>query len=132
MSDIQFKNRHTNRYDISMDGIYSLELKDGTYAMFSKAFKEWEVRRGFISEEEAGMTLRERLRGRPLRYAKLKENQEKKPKKVAPKKAAPKKVAPKKAAPKKAAPKKVAPKKVAPKKKVKKKIVKKKVFKAKK
>lgn len=101
MSDIQFKNRHTNRYDISMDGIYSLELKDGTYAMFSKAFKEWEVRRGFISEEEAGMTLRERLRGRPLRYAKMKQNQEKLTKKAAPKKAAKKKIVKKKVSKKK-------------------------------
>ncbi len=62
MSD--YKPRYTNRYDISMDGIYSLDLPNGTYQMIDKAFKQWEVRRGFITEEQQKLG----LRGRAYRY----------------------------------------------------------------
>lgn len=63
MSD-QFKSKYTNRYDISMEGIYSLDLPDGTYQMINNAFKKWEIRRGFISEDQQKLG----LRGRAYQY----------------------------------------------------------------
>lgn len=62
MSD--YKPRYTNRHDISMDGIYSLDLPNGTYQMIDKAFKQWEIRRGFITEEQQKLG----LRGRAYHY----------------------------------------------------------------
>jgi len=64
MSDSQFKSRITNRYDVSMDGIYSLDLPDGTYKMIDDAFKKWEIRRGFITEDQQ----KQGLRGRAYHY----------------------------------------------------------------
>ena len=64
MSCSQFKPRITNRFDVSMDGIYSLDLPDGTYKMIDDAFKKWEVRRGFITVEEQKLG----LRGRAYHY----------------------------------------------------------------
>jgi len=77
MSDSQFKSRITNRYDISMDGIYSLDLPNGTYKMVDDAFKKWEIRRGFITEDQQKLG----LRGRAYHYgefAKKKKESEKK------------------------------------------------------
>ena len=64
MSDSQYKSRITNRYDVSMDGIYSLDLPDGTYKMVDDAFKKWELRRGFITEDQQKLG----LRGRAYHY----------------------------------------------------------------
>ncbi len=77
MSDIQHKPRYTNRNDINLDGIYSIDIPDGTYKMVNDAFKKWEVRRGFISEDQQNMG----LRGRAYHYgefAKKKKESEKK------------------------------------------------------
>jgi len=60
----QYKPKITNRYDVSMDGIYSLDLPDGTYKMIDDAFKRWEVRRGFITAEKQ----KKGLRGRAYHY----------------------------------------------------------------
>lgn len=100
MSDSQFKSRITNRYDISMDGIYSLDLPDGTYKMIDDAFKKWEIRRGFITEDQQKLG----LRGRAYHYGEFKKRQENPAPKVV------KKVV-KKAVKKKTAPKKVVKKK---------------------
>ena len=81
MSDSQFKSRITNRYDISMDGIYSLDLPNGTYQMVDDAFKRWEIRRGFITEDQQKLG----LRGRAYHYgefAKKKKQEENQTKKL--------------------------------------------------
>lgn len=80
MSEIQFKSRYTNRHDVSLDGIYSIDLPNGTYKMIDDAFKKWEIRRGFITEDQQKLG----LRGRAYHYGefakkkKQKENQTKK------------------------------------------------------
>lgn len=77
MSDIQHKSRYTNRYDISMEGDYSIDLPDGTYKMIDVAFKKWEIRRGFITADQQKLG----LRGRAYRYgefSKKKKESEKK------------------------------------------------------
>jgi hypothetical protein len=82
MSETQFKSRYTNRYDVSMDGIYSLDLPDGTYKMIDDAFKKWELRRGFITEDQQKLG----LRGRAYhygQYANKKKQEEKSCKKSA-------------------------------------------------
>jgi len=66
MSD--YKPRFTNRYDVSMDGIYSLNLPNGTYKMIDDAFKRWQVRRGFITVEQQ----KKGLRGRAYNYGQFK------------------------------------------------------------
>lgn len=109
MSD--YKPRFTNRYDVSMDGIYSLSLPNGTYQMIDEAFKRWEVRRGFITPEQQKLG----LRGRSFRYNQFK-NRNKKTEDKPVEKIAPVKVKPKK---------KVVKKKTVAKKKIKK-VVKKK------
>jgi len=86
MSEIQFKSRITNRHDVSLEGIYFLDIPDGTYKMINDAFKKWEVRRGFISEDKQKLG----LRGRAYSYGqfanKKKQEQQKTVKKKAPKK----------------------------------------------
>jgi len=77
MSDIQHKSRYTNRNDINLDGIYSIDIPDGTYKMVDVAFKKWEIRRGFITEDQQRLG----LRGRAYRYgefSKKKKESEKK------------------------------------------------------
>jgi len=77
MSDIQHKPRFTNRHDINLDSIYSIDIPDGTYKMVNDAFKRWEVRRGFISEDQQNLG----LRGRAYHYgefSKKKKESEKK------------------------------------------------------
>ena len=77
MSDIQHKPRYTNRNDINLDGIYSIDIPDGTYKMVDVAFKKWEIRRGFITEDQQRLG----LRGRAYHYgefAKKKKESEKK------------------------------------------------------
>lgn len=82
MSDSQFKSRITNRYDISMDGIYSLDLPDGTYKMIDDAFKKWEIRRGFITEDQQKLG----LRGRAYHYGEFAKKKKQAEKEVAVKK----------------------------------------------
>jgi hypothetical protein len=72
MSDSQYKSRITNRYDVSMDGIYSLDLPDGTYKMVDDAFKKWELRRGFITEDQQ----KQGLRGRAYHYGEFRKRKE--------------------------------------------------------
>jgi len=105
MSD-QFKPRFTNRHDINLDGIYALDLPNGTYKMVDDAFKRWELRRGFITEDQQKLG----LRGRAYRYgeftkAKKKEEEVKKKaaKPVVPKKTTKNKVVKGKTAKKKIA-----------------------------
>lgn len=74
MSD-QYKSRYTNRHDVSMDGIYSLDLPDGTYKMIDEAFKKWEIRRGFISEDQQKLGLRGRAYHYGLYKNRKKENE---------------------------------------------------------
>lgn len=77
MSDIQHKPRFTNRHDLNRDGIYSLDIPNGTYKMIDDAFKKWEIRRGFITEDQQKLG----LRGRAYHYGefrKKKESEEKK------------------------------------------------------
>lgn len=82
MSD-QFKPRFTNRHDINFDGIYALDLPNGTYKMVDDAFKKWEIRRGFITKEQQKMG----LRGRAYHYGEF-ANAKKKAEEEAKKKAA--------------------------------------------
>jgi hypothetical protein len=82
MSDIQYRARFTNRNDVNLDGLYSLDLPDGTYKMIDDAFKKWELRRGFITEDQQKMG----LRGRAYhygQYANKKKQEEKSCKKSA-------------------------------------------------
>lgn len=83
----QFRPRYTNRHDINFDGIYALDLPNGTYKMVDDAFKKWEVRRGFITEDQQKMG----LRGRAYHYGEF-ANAKKKADEEAKKKAAKKKV----------------------------------------
>jgi len=79
MSDIQFKNKHTNRNEVSMDGLYATSYFNSAESIWREVdekFKAWEIRRGFTSEEEQAKGIRG-LRGRSFLYGKLKENQEK-------------------------------------------------------
>lgn len=85
MSETQFKSRITNRYDISMDGIYSLDLPNGTYKMIDDAFKKWEIRRGFITEDQQKLG----LRGRSYHYGQFRKRKEESEKKEAAKKIKP-------------------------------------------
>jgi hypothetical protein len=55
MSDIQYRARFTNRNDVNLDGLYSLDLPDGTYKM---------IGRGFITEDQQKLG----LRGRAYHY----------------------------------------------------------------
>lgn len=73
MSEIQFKSRITNRHDINLDGIYALDIPDGTYKMIDQAFKKWEIRRGFISEDQQKLG----LRGRAYSYGQFANNKKK-------------------------------------------------------
>jgi hypothetical protein len=77
MSDIQYKSRHTNRYDVSLEGIYSIDLPDGTYKMVDDAFKKWEIRRGFITEDQQKLG----LRGRAYHYGEFRKRKEQSEKK---------------------------------------------------
>jgi hypothetical protein len=79
MSEIQFKSRHTNRHDVNLDGLYSLDLPDGTYKMIDDAFKKWEIRRGFITEDQQKLG----LRGRAYHYGEFRKKKEKSEKEVA-------------------------------------------------
>lgn len=99
MSD--YKPRFTNRYDVSMEGIYSIDLPDGTYKMIDDAFKRWEVRRGFITPEQQKLG----LRGRAYHYGEFAKNKKKEEEAVKPK------VKAKKTVKKKAVAKKVVKKK---------------------
>lgn len=118
-----YKPRFTNRYDVSMDGIYSLDLPDGTYKMIDQAFKKWELRRGFVTEEEQ----KKCLRGRAYRYGQFKNHSQQQEQKPVEKVAAPQIKTKKKAVKKKTvAKKKILVKKKTIAKKKTKKVVKKK------
>lgn len=82
MGEIQFKSKHTNRGEINMDGLYSLDLPDGTYKMIDDAFKRWEIRRGFISEDQQKLG----LRGRAYHYGEFRKRKEESEKKEVKKK----------------------------------------------
>lgn len=77
MSDIQFRARHTNRYDLNTDGLYSIDVAHGTYKMVNDAFKRWEIRRGFITEEQQKLG----LRGRAYHYGEFRKRKEESEKK---------------------------------------------------
>lgn len=68
MSDIQHRPRFTNRHDLNLGGIYSIDVPDGTYKMVNDAFKRWEIRRGFATEDQQNLG----LRGRAYHYGEFK------------------------------------------------------------
>lgn len=82
MSDIQHKPRFTNRHDVNLDSIYSIDIPDGTYKMINDAFKRWEIRRGFATEEQQNMG----LKGRAYHYGEFRKKKEESEKKVVAKK----------------------------------------------
>lgn len=82
MSDIQHKPRFTNRHDINLDSIYSIDIPDGTYKMVDVAFKKWEIRRGFITKDQQ----KRGLRGRAFVYGQFSRKKEESKKKVVVKK----------------------------------------------
>ena len=85
MSEIQYKSRFTNRFDVNLDGIYALDLPNGTYKMIDDAFKKWEIRHGFITEDQQKLG----LRGRAYHYGQFRKRKEESEKKEAVKKIKP-------------------------------------------
>jgi hypothetical protein len=47
MQDIQFKSKVTASSQISGDADYRPNLPNGTLDMFNRAYRAWEIRRGF-------------------------------------------------------------------------------------
>ncbi len=96
MSESQYKPRYTNRYDLDIGGLYAVGSAESLWRDFDAAFKKWEVRRGFITEEQQKLG----LRGRAFRYGEFKKRQENPAPKIV-KKAVKKKTASKKVVKKK-------------------------------
>jgi len=104
MSEFQYKPRYTNRYDLDIGGLYAVGSAESLWRDFDAAFKKWEVRRGFVTEEQQKLG----LRGRAFSYGQFKNRQKSQEENPAPKvvKKTAKKVVKKKAAPKKVVKKK--------------------------
>jgi len=100
MSESQYKPRYTNRYDLDIGGLYAVGSAESLWRDFDAAFKKWEVRRGFVTEEQQKLG----LRGRAYHIGEFKKRQEnpapmvvkKVVKQAVKKKTAPKKVVKKK------------------------------------
>lgn len=76
MSDIQYRSKFTNKNEVTADGLYAVGSAESIWREVSEKFKEWEVRRGFVTEEQQALG----LRGRAFSYgqfANKKKNQEK-------------------------------------------------------
>lgn len=76
MSDIQYRSKFTNKNEVSADGLYAVGYAESIWREVNQKFKEWEVRRGFVTEEQQALG----LRGRAFSYgqfANKKKNQEK-------------------------------------------------------
>lgn len=78
----QYKSRNVSKYEVSLEpSLYAVDLPHGTYKMIDDAFKAWEVRRGFVTEEQRKLG----LRGRAFSYGQFKNHQKKQEEKTAPK-----------------------------------------------
>jgi hypothetical protein len=49
MQDIQFKSTISSRSQVCNDVDYRPDIPSGTLEMFNKAFKAWEIKRGFVN-----------------------------------------------------------------------------------
>jgi len=81
MEDIEFKSKISSRNQICNDVDYRPDIPNGTLAMFSRAFKAWEIRRGLCKP-----SFKKSLRGVAARKQKQAENASKVSAKAAPSK----------------------------------------------